>query len=62
MWNIATATVAYPDVGWCLGIGLWILLIVSVGGIILVARSQRQTIVQSVTVPQSRTENYQHAA
>jgi hypothetical protein len=62
MWSIATATVSFSEVGFWLGIGLWGLLVVSAGGIILTALRGNKTDPLTSSAQEPQAPVYQQAA
>ena len=62
MTSITTATLAYPDLTFWLGIGLWGLLILCAGGILLTALTGHATDTPSHAATKSHTPAYQRAA
>lgn len=62
MAGIATATLAYPGLALWLGVGLWGLLTLCVGGILLTALTGRTTDVLPHAATESHTPPYQRAA
>lgn len=62
MWSIATATVSFSEIEYWLGLGLWGLLAISVGGIILTALRGNTTEPLPYSSQEPKAPVYQQAA